>query len=114
MSIDLLNPLIQNLITDLTAELQESDDDFNANLLTSKVKAAVRDVMGARKYPKDYPTNRIIEEMEDLYPTIRHLALYDYDRIGVEGEAFHIENGIHRSYIERNAVFADVLPVART
>lgn len=114
MSIDLLNPLIQNLITDLTAELQESDDDFNAVLLESKVTAAVRDVYGAKKYPKTYPTNLILEEMDELYPTIRNIVLYDYDRIGVEGEVFHIENGIHRSYIERGQMFADILPIARS
>ena len=113
MSIEVFGTLVTALITDLTTELQEADDDFNATLLESKVKAAVMDVYSARKYPATYPYDLMLEEMDGFYSSIRAIALYDYNRIGMEGETHRVENGINRTYEARNNLFADILPVAR-
>ena len=44
---------------------------------------------------------------------VKHLASYDYSRIGAEGEDSHSENGINRSYDDRAKCFYGVLPFAK-
>ena len=101
------------LIEDLTTELQITDTLFNETLLTSKVKNAIREVKRARNYPSHYTDEMIDKDIVRFYTQARAIALYDYNRVGEEGETSRSENGISRSFTDRDKLFAGILPLAR-
>ena len=102
------------LIEDLTAELQITDKLFNASLLEIKVRNAIKEVKRARNYPSHYTEQMIDDDIERFYSQIRNIALYDYEQIGAENETSHSENNISRSFVDRDKLFAGILPLAKS
>lgn len=101
------------IITDLTAEIAVSDGDLlNLPLLTSKVNNAVMEVRTARKYPKSYSEAKIESDLVSYYSMIRNLALYDYNQSGAEGQKSFSGDGNTIQYVEREKMFAQILPLA--
>ena len=105
--------LREEIISDLTTELQVTDDNFNPILLEVKVKSAIREVLSARRYPSSYTDEMIITDMRNYYGQIRNIALYDYNLVGNEGQKSSSENGISRSFVDRGSLFNGILPIAR-
>lgn len=102
----------QKLMADLTAELSAADAAFNAELLLPKVKNAIREVQEARKYPSYYTEEQIASDLYRFYSKIRNIALYDYNSIGGEWEQSHSENGVSRSFVDRDKLFGGIYPLA--
>ena len=101
------------IFEELKAELTETEGDkFNENLLKSKVKGAYRAVKTARKYPLGYTEAMIDRDMENYYSQVREIALYDYNSIGSEGQTQFSQDGVSIHYVDRNALFYGVLPIA--
>lgn len=109
-----ISGLKQQIATLLMAEL-EGEDNFNAELLTSKVELAIRDVMGRREYGNSHYTDeKILEELSTRYfTTITNLARYDYNQAGAEGQKNHSENSVSRTWYDRNKLFSDVHPFVK-
>lgn len=105
--------LEMELIEDLTTELSASDPNFNAILLLSKVKGAIREVKRARKYPAYYTDEQIKCDMYDFYSNIRNIALYDYNIIGAEWQTSSSESGISRGYVDRDKLFNGIIPLSQ-
>lgn len=105
--------LEDEIIADLSAELSVSDKTYNEALMLPKVRNAIREVRRARKYPSHYTDEQVNEDMYDFYSNIRSIALYDYNLIGGEGQSSSSENGVSRSYIDRNSLFNGIIPLAR-
>lgn len=103
----------QELIEDLTIELSITDEQFNSELLTQKVRNALREVKSARNYPDTYTDEKIASDMEKYYSQARAIALYDYNKIGYDYEDSHSENGISNSFSDRDKLFAGIIPLAR-
>lgn len=112
MDENMIVDLQSELIADLTLELQ-GEETFNDSVLTQKVVNAIREVKRARKYPSYYTDERIKKDLYEYYSAIRAVAQYDYNLVGAEGETSHSENGTSRSYVKRQELFADVLPLAK-
>lgn len=93
----------------LTTELQ-NEDDFDADLLESKVTLAIKDVMARREYGNSHYTDeKILEELSTRYfTTITNLARYDYNQSGAEGQKNHSENSVSRTWYDRNKMLSDV------
>lgn len=104
--------LQDELIADLTTELSK-EETFDSSILTQKVVSAIREVKKARKYPFYYTETQIQKDLYEFYPNIRNIALYDYNLTGAEGEITHSENGVSRSYADRNSLFNGVIPLTR-
>ena len=101
------------IITDLTTEIMVTDGDlFNLTLLTSKVDNAVMEVRAARKYPKSYSEAKIDRDLVYYYSAIRNIALYDYNQSGAEGQTSFSGDGNSIRYVEREKMFAQILPMA--
>lgn len=95
------------IVADLTDELSE-DDTFNATILQKKVKNAVREVMMKRNYQAtSFTPNEILDDLANYYSTIRNLALYDYNQVGVEFQISSSEN-YTRTYMSRDDIFKGV------
>ncbi len=103
--------LEQELIDDLTAELSVADETFNADMLTPKIKAAIREVKRARKYPSTYSDGMIEEDLYNYYSNIRNIALYDYNAIGAEFQTSNSEPNSTRNYQDRNSLFNGIVPI---
>lgn len=109
MDATLLNGLQTELVADLTTELK-NDPSFDVDILTVKVKNAIRDVKSRRNYDATlYDDERIVKDLENYYSVIRNVALYDYNQIGVEGQQSHSENSISRSWVSRDSLFNGVV-----
>lgn len=107
MSVD--TSTIQNeIITDITAELGVVDT-FDANVLAVKVKNAVRDVMARRNYAAtSFSDEKILADLNNYYSTIYNLAIYDYNQVGMNGQTAHNENGINRTWANRDDILRAV------
>lgn len=104
--------LEQEVFADLQAELSQ-DETYNETLLLSKVKNALREVKRARKYPTYYTDEQIERDMYDYFSNIRNIALYDYNQIGAEGNLSRSENSVSISFVDRNSLFAGIIPLSR-
>lgn len=105
--------LEEEIMADLTAELEIADKNFNPALLLSKVRNALREVKRARKYPDSYTEEQINADMYEYYSNIRSLALYDYNTIGMEFQTASSENSTSRTMVDRSKCFAGVIPLSR-
>ena len=103
----------ESIISELTIELQ-NETDFNADILALKVDNAYREVKQARNYPKSYSEEIIAADMENYYTNVKTVALYDYNKIGAEGQTQYSADGESIHYVDRNKLFAGILPIART
>ena len=101
------------LMADLSMELQMTDPNFNQTLLLSKVRNALREVKKARKYPGYYTEDQINADLYDYYSNIRSLALYDYNTIGMEFQTASSEHSTSRTMADRNKCFAGIIPLSR-
>ena len=104
--------MVQELITDLQAELEPTDDQFDAVLLKTKVVGAYRDIRDTRRYPSYYTSEEIEQDMENFYMTVRSLALYDYNTVGIEWQKVNKENDVSREFIRRSSLFSGVIPLS--
>ena len=101
--------LLENeIVTDLTAEL-ESEESFKPSVLAVKVKLAVKEIISKRNYQvSGWNDEKVVEDLYNYYATITNVARYDYNLLGAEGESSHSENGVSRSYVNRDDLFKGV------
>lgn len=100
--------LENEIVADLKIELGD-DESFSENKLKAKVHSAIIEVQEARCYGNSSLGNAQIEDdLWNYYSTIRKIALFDYNQIGVEYENSHSENGISRSYEKRSSLLNGV------
>lgn len=106
-----MDELQDELLKDLRIELADDlHSDSDVAILSLKIKNAIREVKQLRNYQKYHNKEFIDEDMQCFYPVVHNLVVYDWNTIGAEGEQSHSENGISRSYVEREKYFAAVIP----
>lgn len=99
--------------TALCLEMRK-DPSFDADIVASKVSAVVRELIQKRRYKKAGMSDEaILDDIEDYYPQVLNVARYDFNTIGAEGEDRHTENGVDRSFTERNKLWAGVVPISK-
>lgn len=100
--------LEQEIIAELTIELS-NEPDFSTELLAVKVRNAIREVKLRRNYSAtSYTDEQIENDLYRFYSVIKSVALYDYNLVGAEGETYHSENGVNRTYASRDSLFNTV------
>ena len=103
----LKNEIIEELTTELKNEV-----GFDADLLAVKVKSAIREVKTARRYPSSYSEAMIEADLGKFFSQIKAVALYDFNKIGAEGQDNYSADGETIKYSDRDALFDGVLPLA--
>lgn len=103
----------EELINDLTAELEITDKNFNPTLLSVKVKTAIRDVKKARRYPESYSSDMVETDLSNFYSQCRAIALNDYNKVGMDFETQRSENGTSIHFTDRDKLFAGIVPLAK-
>ena len=100
------------IVNDLKIELQ-NEAGFSEELLTSKVKSAIREVAAEKDYPASYSDANKEKDMDKYYSQIKSIAMYDYTKIGAEGQDQYSADGEVIKYSDRKTLFDGVLPIAR-
>ena len=103
--------LKNEIIEELTIELQ-NEETFNSELLAAKVKSAIRDVITARKYPLTFTDAMIEKDVQRYYSQIKAIELYDYTKIGAEGQKAYSADGENIQYLARESLFSGILPMS--
>lgn len=107
MSVD-TSALEQEILMDLTQELS-GEETFDQAILAVKIKLAVREVMAKRNYSATtWNEDKVLADLTTYYSIISNIARYDYNQLGAEGESSHSENGVSRSYVNRDELFKGV------
>lgn len=81
-------------------------------LIEQLIEQATSDIKAARHYPADYTDDRIEADIAGFQKTIVNLAVYDYSQAGEAYMNSYSENGISRSWVEREKLLATVRPIA--
>lgn len=103
-----MEDILQEVVEELAVEL-EDDPDFNANILTIKVKNAIRKVKSRRNYQVTSMTDEQIDaDLKNYYTNIKDIALRDYNLRGAEGEKSHSEEKISRTYLSDDELLQGV------
>lgn len=112
-----MDALQKEILTDLGAELELLDletkealkgKEQDVAILSSKIKNALREVRGKRSYPEHFSDEQIARDLEKHYSVIRNLALNDYNMIGAEFHKSISENGISRTFVDRDSILQSV------
>lgn len=100
--------LESEIVMDLTPEFCD-EETFKQEILAVKVKLAVKEVMSKRNYQAStYTDEQILSDLYNYYAIISNIARYDYNQLGAEGETAHTENGVSRTYVNRDELFKGV------
>lgn len=76
--------------------------------LIDKAKSEVRDY---RRYPSDWSDEQIEADINNNYShSVVDLVLYDYYTKGADYETSHNENGVSRSFINRDKILGKIIP----
>ena len=107
-----MEELFNEILADLSNELAPLSEGDTARL-SSKIKNAMREIRMKRYYPEHFSEEQILIDLRLHYSNIRDLALYDFNQIGAEGQSSHNENGISRSWKNRNECLIGVYAYCR-
>lgn len=108
-----MEKLIDDLLTDLSLDIGlEKTDERSINILSSKIQNAIREVKKQRNYQEYHTEDFINSDLNNFYSNIRALALYDWNKRGVEGQSSHSSNGTSRGYEDRAKCFNGIIPFA--
>ena len=77
------------------------------------IDQATQEVINRREYPESYTQERIDEDMKKYEGVIANLTVYDYSQAGEAFMASYSENGVSRTWKDRESLFACVLPFVR-
>jgi len=99
--------LQDQILDDLTIELSD-DEAFNSEILEIKVRNAIREVKRKRNYPASYTADMIEADLENYYDVIHELALYEYNKVGAEGQSLHSEDDVQRTWISKDELLKGV------
>ena len=84
--------IIASIVEELTIELTK-EVGFDAAILELKVRNAYREVQQVRNYPSYYKPEIKDSDMENYFSNIKAIALYDYSKIGAEGQDSYSADG---------------------
>lgn len=102
------NKIVESLSHELSGEA-----GFNSSILEEKVSNAIQEVVDTRRYPAYYSERQIEKDLFRFQSKIRNIALYDYNTSGAEFQNSHSENGISRTFVNREKLFGGIIPIAR-
>ena len=102
------------VISDLTT-MYGNEPTFNREKIAVIVNKVIEEVIQARKYRvRGYSDERIESDLVNYKAQIYNISEYDFAHLGGAWETSHSENSISRNWIERNKLFAGIIPLAKS
>ena len=96
-----------------SGEITVKADAKTAVIIQQIVSKAVADCTRRRGYPSAYTEEMIAADIVQFESVAVDLSIYDYNKMGAEGESSHNENGTYRSYDTRQSVLRQILPLTK-
>lgn len=96
-----------------TTDVVVFDQKDDNPLLEQLIKQATDEVISRRHYPKEYTQNQISDDLKQYTNVIINVAVYDRSQAGESYMASYSENGVSRTWIDRNKILADVIPFVK-
>ena len=82
-------------------------------LIEQLVEQAQQEVTSRRMYPSSYTQEQIDSDMKNYEGVIVNLAVYDKSQAGEAYMAAYTENGVSRTWKDRENLFAGVYPFVK-
>jgi hypothetical protein len=82
-------------------------------LLKQLISQAEADIRAKRMYPKSYTEEKIAADMKKFQSVVVNLVVYDRSQAGENFMASYSENGVSRTWRDREDLFVGVFPFAK-
>ena len=82
-------------------------------LLEQLIKQVTNEVMNRRMYPSNYTQEQIDEDIKKFESTIVNVVVYDRSQAGESFMQSYSENGVSRTWTDRDNLFKDVYPFVK-
>ena len=82
-------------------------------LLEQLISQAEADIRAKRMYPESYTEEKIAADMEKFQSVAVNLVVYDRSQAGENFMASYSENGVSRTWRDREELFVGVIPFAK-
>ena len=82
-------------------------------LLEQLIKQVTNEVMNRRMYPSNYTQEQIDEDLKKFESTIVNAVVYDRSQAGESFMQSFSENGVSRTWTDRDKLFKDVYPFVK-
>ena len=98
---------------DTTKDVVVFDNQEDDLLIEQLIKQATEDVKAKRNYPDSYTEEMITEDLKQFEGVIVNLVVYDHSQAGEEFMASFGENGVSRTWKDRDSLFVGVFPFVK-
>ena len=82
-------------------------------LLEQLITQAEADIRAKRMYPESYTEEKITADMKKFQSVVVNLVVYDRSQAGENFMASYSENGVSRTWRDREDLFVGVFPFAK-
>lgn len=82
-------------------------------LLEQLISQAEADIRAKRMYPESYKEEKIAADMKKFQSVVVNLVVYDRSQAGENFMASYSENGVSRTWRDREELFVGVFPFAK-
>lgn len=82
-------------------------------LLEQLISQAKADIVAKRMYPDSYTDEKIAEDLKRFESVIVNVVVYDHSQTGEDFMANYSENGVSRTWRDRESLFVGVFPFAK-
>lgn len=82
-------------------------------ILEQLISQAEADIRAKRMYPESYTEEKIAADMKKFQSVVVNLVVYDRSKAGENFMASYSENGVSRTWRDREDLFVGVFPFAK-
>lgn len=82
-------------------------------LIEQLIIQAKADIVAKRMYPDSYTEEKITEDLKRFESVIVNVVVYDHSQAGENFMANYSENGVSRTWRDRDSLFVGVFPFAK-
>ncbi len=82
-------------------------------ILEQLISQAEADIRAKRMYPESYTEEKIAADIEKFQSVVVNLVVYDRSQAGENFMASYSENGVSRTWRDREELFVGVFPFAK-
>ena len=82
-------------------------------LIEQLLEQARKEIISRRNYPDTYTQDQIDSDVKNYENIMVNLAVYDHSQAGEAFMASYNENGVNRTWRDRDSLFAGVFPFAK-
>lgn len=105
---------LENDIFEEMSKTLKKEATYDEDYLKEIIGDVIEEVKEVRNYPEYYTDGMIVDDLKRLKGKMKKIMKFDYDQIGGFGNASRSENSISITFVDRNSLFAGIIPLSRT